>query len=48
MDIDLARLIEFAVDARYPGDWPDIVEAEAREAVADAERIVSKVRAGFE
>ena len=27
---DLAALTEWAVEARYPGDWPDAVEQDAR------------------
>jgi HEPN domain-containing protein len=30
---DLAALTEWAVEARYPGDWPDATEADARVAV---------------
>jgi HEPN domain-containing protein len=30
---DLAGLTEWAVEARYPGDWPEAVEADARLAV---------------
>ena len=44
LEVDLARLTEYAGDARYPGDWPDISEGEAREAVDDAARLLAKVR----
>ena len=30
---DLAMLTEWAVEARYPGDWPDATAADARAAV---------------
>ena len=33
---DLAQLTEWAVESRYPGDWPDAVEIDARRAVAQA------------
>ncbi len=41
---DLERLSEYAVDARYPGDWPEITEEDARDAVADAHHLVQAVR----
>jgi HEPN domain-containing protein len=33
---DLAELTEWAVEARYPGDWPDASEQDARSAVQQA------------
>lgn len=33
---DLSELTEWAVEARYPGDWPDATEADARTAVQQA------------
>jgi HEPN domain-containing protein len=33
---DLADLTEWAVEARYPGDWPDATESDARFAVQQA------------
>ena len=44
---DLAVLTEFAVDARYPDDLPDVSASEARAGVADAERVVAAVEADF-
>ena len=36
---DLAALTEWAVEARYPGDWPDATEADARAAVEQARAV---------
>jgi HEPN domain-containing protein len=36
---DLASLTEWAVEARYPGDWPEAVEADARSAARQARAI---------
>jgi HEPN domain-containing protein len=33
---DLATLTEWAVEARYPGDWPEANEADARAAMTQA------------
>jgi HEPN domain-containing protein len=41
---DLGRLSEYAVDARYPGDWSDISLDDAQAAVRDAQRIVDAVQ----
>jgi hypothetical protein len=38
---DLAELTEWAVEARYPGDWPDPT-------VQDAQRAAAKARAVYE
>jgi HEPN domain-containing protein len=35
---DLADRTEWAVEARYPGDWPDATEEDARSAVRTATR----------
>ena len=40
---DLAALTEWAVEARYPGDWPDATADEARQAVDDARSVVTSV-----
>jgi HEPN domain-containing protein len=42
---DLADLTEWAVEARYPGDWPDAVEADACSAVTQARAIWGSVSA---
>ena len=42
---DLADLSEWAVEARYPGDWPDAVEADARSAVGQARGVWKSVYA---
>lgn len=36
---DLASLTEWAVEARYPGDWPEATEVEANTAVAQARAV---------
>lgn len=36
---DLSGLSEWAVEARYPGDWPDAVEADTRIAVEQARAV---------
>lgn len=45
---NLARLSEYAVDARYPGNWPDLSPDDARAAVHDARRIVDTVQADLD
>ena len=40
---DLADLSEWAVEARYPGDWPEAGEAEAASAVEKARGILKSV-----
>lgn len=40
---DLAELTEWAVEARYPGDWPEAVEADARTAIEQAQAIWESV-----
>ena len=44
---DLAELTEWAVEARYPGDWPDATDADARSAVEQARRVWESVCADF-
>jgi HEPN domain-containing protein len=41
---DLASLTEWAVEARYPGDWPEAVEADARLAVQQARSVWESIR----
>lgn len=38
---DLASLTEWAVEARYPGDWPDATESDARAAFEQAQAVCS-------
>jgi HEPN domain-containing protein len=40
---DLAALTEWAVEARYPGDWPEAVEADARAAIEQARAVMESV-----
>jgi HEPN domain-containing protein len=42
---DLAELTEWAVEARYPGDWPEATVDDAKRAVAQARAVVESVRA---
>lgn len=44
---DLADLTEWAVEARYPGDWPDATEADARSAVDQAHAVWRSICADF-
>ena len=41
---DVAELTEWAIEARYPGDWPEATPAEATRAIATAAVIVQIVR----
>lgn len=38
---DLALLTAWAVEARYPGDWPEPDAQDAREAVSQAESVLA-------
>jgi HEPN domain-containing protein len=42
---DLADLTEWAVEARYPGDWPEATAADARDAVQRARAVWTSVTA---
>ena len=44
---DLAELTEWAVETRYPGDWPEPAEAEAVRAESEARAIQDSVAAEF-
>lgn len=44
----LAALTEWAVEARYPGDWSDATEEAALSAVEQARRVWESVRRGFD
>lgn len=41
---DLASLTEWAMEARYPGDWPEATADDARSAVAQAQALWASVR----
>jgi HEPN domain-containing protein len=43
--IDLTQLSEWAVEARYPGDWPEATVSDAQTAVQAAESTVNAVAA---
>jgi HEPN domain-containing protein len=45
---DLAELTIWAVEARYPGDTPDVLETEARETLHLAESLFDAVKAELE
>jgi HEPN domain-containing protein len=40
---DLADLTEWAVEARYPGDWPEATETDARDAAQHARAVWTSV-----
>lgn len=44
---DLADLTEWAVEARYPGEWPDATETDAHAAVRQARAVWESVCADF-
>jgi len=41
--LDLARLTEWSVEARYPGDWPDATGQDASLALETARKVVDAV-----
>ncbi|MFZ5882847.1 MAG: HEPN domain-containing protein [Chloroflexota bacterium] len=45
---DLAELTIWAVESRYPGNTPDVVEAEARETLQLAEAVFNAVKEELE
>jgi len=44
---DLAILTEWAVEARYPGNWQEANESDARFAIKQAEEILDTVKTDF-
>lgn len=44
---DLAELTEWAVETRYPGDWPEPSDADAERAEAEARSVFDSVVAEF-
>lgn len=46
-DIALSQLSEWAVEARYPGDWPEATRDDAKSAVKCAELVVDRVYLGL-
>lgn len=40
---DLAELTEWAVEARYPGDWPEATTLDARKALAQAQEVLRAI-----
>lgn len=41
--VDLTRLSEWAVEARYPGDWPEATVGDAQVAIRTTESVVTSV-----
>ena len=44
---DLAELTEWAVETRYPGDWPEPTDADAARAELEARAIYNSITAEF-
>ena len=44
---DLAELTEWAVETRYPGDWPEPADADAKRAEAEARAVHESVASEF-
>jgi len=45
---DLATLTEWAVESRYPGDWPEANQADAEYALNQASQILQTILTDFE
>ena len=45
---DLAQLTEWAVEARYPGDWQEATAADGEQAVSQAQGVYDSIAAEFE
>ena len=45
---DMAELTEWAVETRYPGDWPEHTDADATRAVSQARSVHDSIVAEFE
>lgn len=44
---DLASLTEWAVESRYPGDWPEATSEDANGAVLEAQSLWEKIKEEF-
>lgn len=44
---DLAELTQWAVETRYPGDWPEVTPEDATRAVAEASALRGSIAAEF-
>ena len=44
LNCNLESLTEWAVEARYPGDWDEASEEDAIVATANAEKIINKIK----
>lgn len=45
---DLAQLTEWAVEARYPGDWQEATATDAEQGVSQARGVYNSIAAEFE
>ena len=45
---DMAELTEWAVETRYPGDWPEHTDADATRAVSQARALYDSIVAEFQ
>ena len=45
---DLAQLTQWALEARYPGDWQEATEDDANRAVSQARGVCNSIAAQFE
>ena len=45
---DLAELTVWAAESRYPGDWPDATESDAKRALAEARSVYDSIVAEFQ
>ena len=41
--VDLTQMTEWAVETRYPGEWPEVTEEDAEQAVATARDIFNTI-----
>ena len=44
---DLAELTEWAVETRYPGNWPEVTDADAARAELEARAIYNSIATEF-
>ena len=44
---DLAQLTQWALEARYPGDWQEATEADADRAVSQARGVCNSIAVEF-
>lgn len=44
---DLSELSEWSVEARYPGDWPEVTPSDAQRALSSAQEVMRSVLEDF-